>query len=273
MENKYKDLQEIEFKMLCQFKNICEKHNLVYYLSGGTFLGAVRHKGFIPWDDDIDVAMPREDYEKFIKVVDSELPEDMEFKSIDCDPDYHVTWARIINNKVKVIVHNFDKPEIEPAWIDIFTLDGMPSNKIAIEFHKIRLLWRRVMFGWANYKYISYNKKNRPWYEKFLIFIGNTLKPGKFMNLKSQYRKLEKSLMKFPASQSEVYMNFKGSYLFNSIMEKDFYYGEGATYVFEGEKFHAPANYNAYLTKIYGNYMELPPEEKRNKHGTEIWKE
>lgn len=276
MADRYKELEELhqlEFEMLLEFRRICEKNKLTYYLSGGTFLGAVRHGGFIPWDDDVDVAMPREDYEKFVEVVNDELPENMLFKSIDNDPDYHVTWARIVNSKVKVLVHNFDKPEVEPVWIDIFTLDGMPSNNIALKIHKIKLLWRRVMYGWANYKYVSYNKKNRPWYEKVLMYIGKTLKPGKFMSLKKQYEKLERTLMKYPASKSKVYMNFKGSYMFNSIMDKDLYYGKGASYIFEGERFNAPANYNAYLSKIYGDYMKLPPEEKRNKHGTEIFRE
>lgn len=272
MNNDYKELHQVELEILLVFRDICKRHNLTYYLSGGTFLGAVRHGGFIPWDDDVDVAMPRDDYEKFIKVVNFELSEDMEFKSIDNDYNYHVSWARIINNRVKVIVNNFQKPEIEPAWIDIFPLDGMPNNIIKMKIHKVHLLWRRVMFGWANYKYISYNKKNRPWYEKFLMFIGKTLKPGKLMNLKKQYMKMEKALMKYPASKSNVYMNFKGSYIFKSIMDKKIYYGDGAVYTFEGQQFNAPANYDAYLTKIYGDYMKLPPEEKRNKHATEIYK-
>ena len=259
-----KILHEVEFEMLMELRRICEKYRLTYYISGGTFLGAVRHHGFIPWDDDMDIALPREDYQKFIRVVNKELPEGMEFKSYSIDPNYHHPVARLVNFKVCVRNKSFREAHIEPAWIDIFPLDGMPDGKIFIILHKIHLLWRKVMIGWANYEDLQDMKPNRPWYEKALMFIGKTFKPGKFMSLTKEYQKLEKALMKYPSRKSKVYMNFNGAYRFNSIMDKDFYYGKGALYEFEGEKFPAPENYDAYLKKIYGDYMKLPPVEKRN---------
>lgn len=272
MEDSLKELHDVEFEMLLQIKRICNKYRLQYYLSGGTFLGAVRHQGFIPWDDDMDIALPREDYQKFVSVVNRELPEGLEFKSYSLDKDYHHPVARLINYKICVKNNSFREARIEPAWIDIFPLDGMPNGILSSNIHKIHLLWRKVMIGWANYEDLQDSKPNRPWYEKILMFIGKTLKPGKFMDLQKQYAKLEKTLMKYPAKNSKVYMNFNGIYRFNSIMEKSIYYGDGAMYTFEGEQFPAPANYDAYLTKIYGDYMKLPSVEKRNTHSTELIK-
>ncbi len=92
-----------------------------------------------------------------------------------------------------------------------------------------------------------------------------------FADAMEKYIKLENALRKYPSRTSKYYMNFKGSYMFNSIMEKKMYYGSGRLYEFEGELFNGPANYDAYLKRIYGDYTKLPPVEKRNKHGTEIY--
>ncbi len=273
MENGMQELHRVEFEMLLKVRDICQKYNLTYYLSGGTFLGAVRHQGFIPWDDDVDVAMPREEYLKFAQVANMELPEGMLFKTYELDKDYHHPIARIMNYKVCVKNHSFSKARVEPAWIDIFPLDGMPNGALMKTIHKIHLLWRKVMIGWANYADLEDTRMGRPMHEKILMFIGRTFKPGRFMNLQKQYAKLDKVLMKYPAKESKVYMNFNGIYRFNSIMSKEFFYGDGKTYTFEGEKFNAPANYDAYLTRIYGDYMKLPPIEKRNTHSTEIVKD
>lgn len=271
MSNDLSKLQDVEYEMLHEFKMICERYGFRYYIIDGTLLGSIRHKGFIPWDDDIDVAMPRSDYNVFMNVVGKELPQGMEFKTYSNDPNYHRPFARIVNHKVHIINHGFSQGKMEPAWIDIFTLDGAPKQKLLMDIHKVRLLWRKVTIGWANYKDIQDAKPNRPWYEKILIFIGKTIKPGRFMSLTKQYEKLDKALMKYSDEESQIWINLNGGESFDRMsMDKDLYFGKGSDYEFHGEMFRGPENYDAYLKKIYGEYMTPPSEGERNKHSTEL---
>ena len=179
-DNALLKLQDAEFEVLLEIRRVCQKYNLTYYLSGGTFLGAVRHQGFIPWDDDMDIALPRTDYQKFVRIIQKELPFGMEYKSFDTDAEYRHPVSRIINNRVRITNHSYKDAQIEAAWVDVFPLDGMPDHKVIMQIHKVHLLWRRVMIGWANYQHLQDLKPNRPWYEKVLMFIGKTLKPGRW---------------------------------------------------------------------------------------------
>lgn len=271
MEKDLKKLQNTEYEILHELKRICQKYELKYYIIDGTLLGAVRHKGFIPWDDDIDVALPRNDFIKLKNIIAEELPNEMEFKSYENDLEYHRPFARIVNQKVQIINHGFSEGKVEPAWIDIFTLDGAPEKKVLMNIHKVRLLWRKVVIGWANYKDIQEAKPNRPIHEKLLIYIGKTIKPGRFMNLTKQYEKLDRALMKYPDDKSAIYINLNGGESFKKMtMDKEYYFGAGIQYTFCGESFNGPCNGDAYLSRIYGDYMTLPPESERNKHATEL---
>ena len=116
-------LQLVELDIMKIFSEICEKNNLRYFLVGGTMLGAVRHKGFIPWDDDMDVGMPRPDYEKFLQIVRNNLPEGYSFLNYKQDEEYKRYFSRIVNNKVKIYNASNTKTIVENAWLDIFPFD------------------------------------------------------------------------------------------------------------------------------------------------------
>ena len=118
-------LQLVELEIMKIFVNICERHQLRYIMIGGTMLGAIRHKGFIPWDDDIDVGMPRADYEKFLQIVRAELPADYDFLNYKQNPEYLRYFSRIVDTRVKVTNASYTDTLVEHAWIDIFPLDGL----------------------------------------------------------------------------------------------------------------------------------------------------
>lgn len=134
-------LQRLEFQMLTHVLAICEKHNLTYYISGGTFLGAVRHQGFIPWDDDVDLALPREDYEKLIAVLPDELPAPLQVSTFRNQRGYHRLWAKVSDPRLLIKNGEGSSLASEPCWIDVFPLDGAPPPGVR------RTLWKGKLLG------------------------------------------------------------------------------------------------------------------------------
>lgn len=267
-------LQLVEIDILKEVVKICNRNNLIYYISGGTFLGAVRHKGFIPWDDDIDIAMPRKDYEKFRIIANQELPKGYKYRNFKDDNEIKTCFSRVENSKVKVKDTSAINTDIRNAWIDIFPLDGMPKSKIKFFIRKYRLLYLRMMFQYSQFsKIVNQNLPNRPLHEKILIKIGKIIPFEKILNTKKYMYKIDKTLQKISENESIYYMNFLGIYKFKSVMLKDEIYKEGALYEFEGEMYNAPKEYDKYLTQIYGDYMKVPKEEHKNKHHIEVLEE
>ena len=126
-------LQLAELNIIKLFMKICEKEHLRYFMIGGTMLGAIRHKGFIPWDDDVDIGMPREDYDRLFELLKdgTYLPENFEFLNYKIKDDYKRYFSRIVDNRVLVYNASGGEEIVEAAWIDIFPLDGSPNNYIS----------------------------------------------------------------------------------------------------------------------------------------------
>ena len=258
-------LQHIELEIYKEVVKICDRHNLTYYMSGGTFLGAVRHKGFIPWDDDMDMYVPRDDYEKLIKILREELPEPYIVQYFAYNKNVHRYFARVENTKVKLIRRHAIKPELSNAWIDIFPLDGMPEGKIRSNLRKIHLLYLRMLMQLSVFDEIVTLNRERPWYEKLIVWIAIKTPIQKMLSWEKRSRKLDKALKSFPLSESKTYMNFMSTYKFKDLMPKSVY-GKGALYQFEDAEFRGPEDYDTFLRKLFGDYMKLPPVEERNNH-------
>ncbi|WEB81767.1 LicD family protein [Vagococcus lutrae] len=271
--SKLRNIQLAELEILKEIKRICEQNGITYYISGGTFLGAVRHKGFIPWDDDSDIAMPRSDYEKFIKLI-KENPEITEFELLnykyDFDFPFYVT--KLVDRKFLMIDESSVNKRKIPAWVDIFPLDGVPEKKNGFRFifFKINLYLKRALYNISDFdNLVKIDKKNRPFIEKVAIEILKKIPLGKLMKPRERMNKIDNALRKNSEKSSNYYMNFMGAYKFKSIIHKNVY-GEGKMYEFEGEQFFGPKDYDTYLTIIYGDYMKLPPEHLRNVHNTRV---
>lgn len=254
-------LKELELELFFAFIECCKKLNISYYLIGGTLLGAVRHKGFIPWDDDIDVGMLRKDYEVFIKEGQKYLPDGFFLQSRKTDPELLNNFAKIRNSKTTFIESSMKNRNINHGiYIDVFPLDYYPDDV----FLQKKIDFKNKVLSIRIRKEFSLPKKNK---HNFVFeFFANVL--SKILSLK--YPKVSDAL----EERDQLYKMFKNSnYIANyggawgkkEIVPAD-WYGEGVEGQFEGIKVRLPKEYDKWLTQVYGDYMQLPPQEKRVAH-------
>jgi lipopolysaccharide cholinephosphotransferase len=234
--------------MLIEIDKICRRHNIQYWLDCGTLLGAVRHGGFIPWDDDLDIAMPTEDLSRFIEIAPKELPKNLFLQNRSSDPNYYCSFNKIRDNNSLCITPgtDFSKEYNKGLFIDIFEV--LPYPNVSPHLQKTIMRWYKkidlfmhnkqevtlknhlaaISFPFINlglnclWGILNLGKKNKLGYEKHFSFYGNSYTKD----------------MVFPLKDIS----------------------------FEGHTFLGPANPDCYLTCIYGDYMEIPPKEKRRIH-------
>lgn len=271
MDNKLRLIQQKELKMLKVFHDICEEHGFVYYAIGGTLLGAVRHQGFIPWDDDIDVGMPREDYEKFKALCDKAvLPYPYRCVHEKNDVSYTKAFAKIQDVSTRILMKDSAIAKEESLWIDIFPLDGLPANKLKQIYHKFRYLYTRMMVQLSQFNYIvNQSKENRPIHEKVIIALAKIFRVEKWLSYEKRQKKYIDTIKKY--SVDEKYMgNYTGAYKLKELVPSS-YFKEAKSLLFEDMYIKVPNQYENYLTAIYGaNYMQLPPKEQQKQHNYEI---
>lgn len=266
-------LQLTELETLNEIIRICKEENLQYFLMGGTFLGAVRHKGFIPWDDDIDISMPRKDYEKFFEIASQKLREGYIYKNFKKGNEKTIYFSRVENTKMQIEDNSAKIKRTRNAWVDIFPLDGTPNNCVLRQFYKLRLLYRRLLLQYSQFSIIvNQDLPNRPFIEKIFIKIGNIINIEKFLNTEKCLYKLDKAMTKYDYDKSKYVVNFMGAYKFKEMFKKEIY-DNVAEYGFEGEKLIAPKEYDVVLSQMYGEYMKVPPEYQQNKHHSKVIEE
>ena len=164
-------LHRVDLDIVKEVVAICEKHGFTYFMLGGTMLGAIRHKGFIPWDDDIDLGIPRKDYEAFLKVAPKELSSHLKVVNYRTDPDYHYYITRILDTETKVEEERIGNDNrYTNASIDIFPIDGTPNNEILRKLYFFRVLYHRALMSLC-YKDSIDRKRPRGTAEKILLWV------------------------------------------------------------------------------------------------------
>lgn len=262
MESELQKLQKIDIEILSDVVKILNKYGLKYYMIGGTLLGAIRHHGFIPWDDDMDIAMPRDDYEKFLGDCATELPKNLKIKNFRTDKNFKYSITRVVNTdfKVQELREQDKKKATTNISIDIFPIDGVPDNVIAKNYYYFRVLTYRALISLIQKDNIdSVRKRNLP--EKVMILIGTRIPLGWFFSANKLQYKID-NLLKKQSTKSVFAGTIMGAYRTKEIVPRR-YFGEGKLYEFNGHYFRGPSDYDSYLRHMYGDYMQLPSKQQR----------
>lgn len=247
------ELRSIQLDLLQKTAEFCDKNGLRYFLCGGTLIGAIRHKGYIPWDDDIDIAMPRPDYDRFVKIF-NRSENYYQVVSLETNPEYAYAFAKVYDNRTELKELHYNGIPFG-VYIDIFPADGV---KDAAQIRKIMLLHKIL-----NAKKANYSRR------KLLNKIINTLAKLILLPFSAQQiaRWMDNEARKYafgsvPCAGLIANPLGVGEKVEKSVFESDIYKE------FEGRKYPVPIGYDTWLWSIYGDYMQLPPEEHRVSHHT-----
>lgn len=261
-------IHQCNFELLSEIKRICEKYDIQFFLHGGTLLGSVRHQDFIPWDDDVDIIFLRQDYEKFIRVVAKELPENMEFLDYNNYPQFFDFIAKISNKNLTYKTtyghEDFYEHRYSHPSVDLFVLDRVGKH------HGLQLAIMKILYAFAmgHRKTVDLDKY------KGAAKIGAVILPaiGKLIPLKTickQYRYI--ATLANPKEDSSGFAITDKVYISNEQQHPHYWglcydmtsYQLGTTKTMRGLELQVPSGYDATMSVIYGDYMKLPPESQR----------
>ena len=260
----HREIQKEELKILLEFDGFCKEYNLKYYLCGGTLLGAIRHKGFIPWDDDIDVCMPRPDYIRLLEIFPKQY-KDKYFLRCPERNNSPLPFIKLMNKNIKIKSLSIDENMESNLWIDIFPIDGLPENMNEVK----KIYKRRYIYGTLLLLKFSKvgNFKLKRRIQRYIGKLIASLFSDEF------FRNKIIKLVDIRNYDKYKYVGIVtwglygvGERMLKSEFNKTIYVD------FEEYKFPAFSCWDSYLKGIYGKYMELPPIEKRITHSLKAYK-
>lgn len=252
------EIKQCQLDVLEEIHAFCLKNGLKYYMVYGTLIGAVRHQGYIPWDDDIDIAMPREDYDCFIKTFNGSKPEVSKCIHFSIEPGYYLDFAKVYDKRTRLI-ELVNKPVEIGAYIDVFPIDVMPDDTAQAEAHLRKILEQEKLLRKHNQ---TGSGKGRAL--KSLVHDLERL-PLKGNRLQC-IRKIEELGTAFRGQKTgHVSIAVGGFALLKDYVPAE-WYAEPVLVPFEGTQFCAPAKAHELLTHWYGDYMTLPPEQEQQSH-------
>lgn len=264
------ELKSIQAEILEQFKCICEQYNLRYFMAAGTLLGAVRHQGFIPWDDDVDVFMLRDDYEQLLSIKNLDMPENYKLIHANNVEHFGLPIALLVDERTYI-----EEPLLLPelvnrrsgVYIEIFPIDGLPNNKIKRKLHWLHCNFIRQMMYLCLFNEFVLSYKHGA----TLNLLGRVLTAvGKcFWGYQYFLRRLEQLGKSYTVQESEFVAPIVWECVIINIPRA--YIDQISNVEFEGKSYTTFAEAHGYLCMMYGDYMKLPSVENRFGHGMNAW--
>ena len=244
-----KELKIIQTEILQFVHDFCVDNNIYYSLTYGTLIGAIRHKGFIPWDDDIDVCMPRPDYDKFLQLFSKEKSQ-YRVVSFENDANVPFPYAKVIDTNTLLIEFSNSKNEIG-INIDIFPIDGIPVNSGILA---LQIFYRKLL----DFKVVKISAK-RKFFKNFVLLLGKIVLI--VLSSKTIIKKMVKNAQSFPYEEADFITGISYGSNEDTPVPKSLFQDRELV-DFEGRRFFVMSGYDAYLQSIYGDYMQFPPPDQ-----------
>ncbi len=253
-------LQQKLLENLKWFHNFCLEHNLTYYVLGGTMLGAARHQGFIPWDDDVDVGMPVRDYLHFVELM-QQRPTDKYLLESPANPGegYWYPFAKLYDTST-TLIENTAAQIKRGIYIDVFPLEGMGDTPAQTRSNFRALAWRMNLLLART----AGIRQGRKWYKNLFVRIGRLL-PNWLVNNTKLYAQIHHLTTQTDFDSKAYGGNPSGAWRLKEIMPRAIY-GKPTLYPFENMQVFGVEKADEYLTHMYGNWHQLPPKEKQKTH-------
>lgn len=258
------DLQKAVLEILIDVDKVCRENDITYFLDSGTALGAVRHGGFIPWDDDIDIGMPRDDYEKFLKIAQEKLGDEYFVQTLDTEKKYYQIFAKIRKNGTKFVEPATRNVKMHQGiYIDVFPYDCIERERAVESLQELDQLRYRLHCMTlpdcmeVPSKSIKYIKKEIKTRIKFFVF--------KLYGRQKTIEKINNLIYENSNKKEDCVLVSYAYNIFPLIFEQNIFF-PAKEIMFEEHSFFVQHDVDKYLTLIYGDYMQLPDEENRLTH-------
>lgn len=258
------DINKIQIKMLAYIDEICIENNIKYTLIGGSLIGAIRHKGMIPWDDDIDIGLLYEDYQKLIKVL-AEKSEMAPYSLLNHErnKNYYFPFAKLVDKSTILIEKEFEQIDGYGVYVDIFCYRPVPNGKGAERYFNKQTIYNFMLGG---IKYVNKESNFLRYFAKLLRYyfvhlIGEEYYFDKIYTLNKKQEKIKSNMLLPDWTANGASVNIKTNDMFNGYKRV----------AFEDLKVSIIKNYDAFLRTTFGDYMQLPPEEERVTHELTVY--